>query len=1062
MLLFAKACILLNLIGIKTVFSKNEEFLDLIDYSPLHEDDSLFPLTHRSSLYHVRLTYQLQKLELENLWYNYKHDYYYIAAMLAPGQLPYCQNDINKICTNINNMNERVQRICTSKTICNHAYNEIMTGIKKTAQELSDKKISEHDKCNKLQMRCFLFEHHGMWYLNEKCKELKEHCYNRVRMETARTLLYDILRGTSNDSKSCLARLKNICQLLNQQSPELFTLCIDCTSVCNEFISYSQEECKKFGIQFLSKHKTITQENCVKWLGICYYAIPDCQSLHSLCRLFRMECSEKGFFYNLNNHNSDLFKNPSTDLDETGVQHIYEKLRDLGIHVTGLEKYSELHVTNFLVQEYLTQEYYPGYPQCKKIFDQKCSSIQYLKLIKDICTKNSRNTYSACYNIYPGTKDYCYSLKIEFKSNIWFWSYPDRPLSKEKCKEYLLVCYFMHKAITYWLSYDFCKDIRLVCYQAGLESAANMALIKKLNGKLALENDAESSSNQNKCEKALLKECNQFMYHSYHVLYRCLHPKETCKNLTVFVDKENKNLNMALIDAVAVPDYDKCKKYKKECHKLGFYFQSTKNLCEKLNTTCKNIDKMILLGIEILKKGLNFYNQSICFKHLTDHCTQNSSYSHTICHDKTKTCNHILKHVSAYCTQLSRYLSHYKVFNNHITHISHSRCVSFKYHCKLLKGSCPGSLNNICTEIEEKCNSTSTQTNELNNLIKDFGEEISSYDKCYKKLTQKCKNFTMEKTMNISCANVNNTCNHLVNHLREICDHLALKFFKLLSINFNSTTECQKIISSCSSIGSSCNGINDKIAHICDNIVTKCNLPPQPPIPPVPPPPIPPPPVPQPQPPKPPQPPPPRPPQPHPQPPSPPPPHPQPPSPPPPHPQPPPPPKPSKPKPKPTNSTTSLTTSLPTTDSSPAAPPTTSSSPTTHIPTTDTSDIYTSITGTLETSTLDTDTLITDTSTDTSTDTFTETSTDTSIDTSTHASTRTSTDTSTRTSARTSTRTSKDTSITRSSTSTHSRHKPTISPSDHGEGYGLKAQGLQMIKLILEIVGIILGLWIII
>ncbi|KTW25479.1 uncharacterized protein T551_03735, partial [Pneumocystis jirovecii RU7] len=779
MSLFVKAYILLNLIDIKTVFSKNEDFLDLINYSPLNEDDSLFPLTHRSALYDLRLAYQLQKLELENLWYNYKHDYYYVAAMLAPGRLSYCQNDMTKICTNIKNMNERVQGICTSKTICNHAYNEIMTKIKKTAQELSDEKISEHDKCNKLQMRCFLFERHGMQYLNEKCKKLKESCYNKVRMEVARTLLYDILRGTSGDSGSCIGRLKNVCQLLSQQSPELLTLCMDYTKVCNEFISYSQEECKHFGTQFLSKQEIMTEENCIKWLKICYYVIPDCQNLHSLCRSFRIECSEKGFFYNSKEHNFDLFKNPSTDLDETDIQHTYEKLHDLGIHVTGLEKYSELQVANFLVQEYLVQEYYPGYLQCKKIFDQKCSSIQYLEPIKQMCTsKDSRNLYNVCHDMYAGTRNYCYSLQSKLKQGIWFWWYPDRPLSKEECKEYLLVCYFMHKAITYWLSYDLCKDIRLVCYQAGLERAANMALMKKLNRKLTLENNPESSNNQKNCEKVLIQECKHFMYHSYYILYSCLHPKEACKNLTTFVNSNSKDLEKNLKDTLMDPDYDKCKKYKKECHKLEFYFQSTKKLCGELNTACKNIDEAILLGVNILKKGSDLYNESSCLKHLAEHCRQNSSYSHTVCRDKIKTCNHILKRVSAYCTQLSRYLSHYEVSNNHITHISYSRCASFKYHCKLLKSSCPGSLNNICAEVEKKCNNTSTQTNELNNLIKAFGEGISTHEKCKKKLHKICENSTTKQKMNISCTNINNTCKHLIDHLGKICHGLALKIFK--------------------------------------------------------------------------------------------------------------------------------------------------------------------------------------------------------------------------------------------------------------------------------------------
>ncbi|KAG5518223.1 hypothetical protein PMAC_003019 [Pneumocystis sp. 'macacae'] len=739
--------------------------------------------------------------------------------MLTSSQLYDCQGSLSRICANIKDMNTKVQNICLSKTVCNFAFNQIMTRIKKTAEELSDEKITEHNRCNMLQMRCHFLEHHGMWYLNEKCKKLKEHCYNRVRKEVAKVIVYDLLRGTSGILDVCIQKLQHACHSLSRRSPELLTLCIDPTSVCKEFALYSKKECETYGVQFLLVKEQITKKNCIEWLEICYYTISDCQFLHSLCRLFQLDCAEKGFFYNPRGHNFDLFKIPHTDMDENGVHYAYEKLRDLGIDVTQVTGN-----LNLLVPTFLTGNSYIGYSECKRMLDKKCSSMKYLELVKNTCTSMKlRNIYNACFDIYAQTRDYSYSLKNKLTQGIGFWWYPYLPLSKKECEEYLITCYFMTKTISYWLGYNICKDIRLVCYQADLERAADMALMKKLNKKLKLKNNSALNENQNECKKILLEECKNFMYYSYHVLYKCLHPDQTCKNLTTLIHENSRKLETGLRDAIVDLDYEKCKEYNEECRKLGSYFNSTIELCKQLHTNCENINRMAELGVKALQKGSSLRNESVCLTYIGEYCIRNSTAYE--CIDKKKTCKYILKSVSAYCTRLLRYLS-YSEFHNSLRYIGYSRCFNFNYYCKLLKGSCH-SLNDKCFKLQKACNNISTQINKFNDLVKTYGDEISGYDKCYRKLTQECRNPKKQKNATL-CVNINTTCKDLVIYLEKICDKLALRIFKLSSSSFNSSAECQHLTSLCSSIGSSCTGINDRATRACSTATTICKLSPLP------------------------------------------------------------------------------------------------------------------------------------------------------------------------------------------------------------------------------------------
>ncbi|KTW25472.1 uncharacterized protein T551_03739 [Pneumocystis jirovecii RU7] len=833
MQLFLGTCIFLIFISIKRIFSEEEDLIN--DYSPLYEDDPLLSSILKSDGYHVQLYKQLEWIEHENLRQNYIDNYYYLATILDDYNdlYRYCEVKLKEACISIEDVNKRFQEICRNpKASCKDAYYKITKKAKEIATSFSNKETNKRDQCSKLQVKCFFLEHHGSRYIGTKCATLKEYCYNKVRMGVTEVIVYDFLRGTSNDLKTCTRKLQNECQLINQRSPELFDLCVNVDTVCNKFISKSKEECQSS--QALFPLKQISEEKCKTLLEKCYSILSECPALHSQCRSLKMDCAEKGFFYDISeNYNFNLLENPSTHMNKNGVEYAYGKLYNSGIHVTKIQNLSDLLIANFLTNKTTGADRY-----CKKVLGEKCSSINYLSYIKPMCTASSNSEYKICKRIDCETENYSYSLLKKFEESNQFLKYSDRPLSKTECEEYLSICYFIGKYFHYWTNYDTCKYVRVVCYQEDLDAATNMILIKKLSGKLKLKRDDQGImalyQAMRDCKNALLEECGDFMYHSYSILYKCLRPKETCRNLTDLLDKNSERLDENLKAAILNPEYTTCRNLKEECNELGSYFGYTLMLCKIFKKMCENVDKLIEFKLNTLKeKNSVLKNNVTCLNYLDNYCSENVS-SH-ICTNKNKSCTQMLDQISTHCEQLPFYLSYYKSSNGQITHINYGRCSQFLSYCGMLKEICPN-LSNICSQVEQSCNKISTEKKNIISLIKVVGEEISNHSKCEKKLREVCRNTTMKEKMNELCTKVNDTCKILELHLKKICDQLTLKIFKFLFTNSKSEIECQKLTPLCSSIASSCNETNVKILPLCHNFTSVCKLlePPKPPAPPAP------------------------------------------------------------------------------------------------------------------------------------------------------------------------------------------------------------------------------------
>ncbi|KAG5518408.1 hypothetical protein PMAC_002801 [Pneumocystis sp. 'macacae'] len=223
--------------------------------------------------------------------------------------------------------------------------------------------------------------------------------------------------------------------------------------------------------------------------------------------------------------------------------------------------------------------------------------------------------------------------------------------------------------------YDICKDIR-VCYHADLEAADN-ALIKKLNGKINLEkNPCEwlfEDKAINNCKRIFFKECESFMYHDYHVLRKCLHLEETCKNLTNHLTEEAAKLDHLLGRAIMKPRHGMCNEFRGKCEELASFSNHTSGLCTFHNATCNSLSVLKEFLLDTFKKKVSDLKNNIVSKNRTQLC------------DKENASEHMLLEISGNCERLRDYLSY-------CGFCSHSPNYTIN-----------GMFGTICTDIDNVC-----------------------------------------------------------------------------------------------------------------------------------------------------------------------------------------------------------------------------------------------------------------------------------------------------------------------------------------------------------------------
>ncbi|KAG5513454.1 hypothetical protein PMAC_000885 [Pneumocystis sp. 'macacae'] len=698
--------------------------------------------------------------------------------------------------------------------------------------------MNESNRCILLQERCLFLKHYDL-DLSSKCTQLREYCYNKVRIGVAEAIVYDFLKGASSSINDCLEKLKKECSLFSQRSPELFYLCVNTEDVCNKFVSIYKKSCEDFQLQFLSKQMEITNGNCMHWLKKCTRAILDCPQLYHKCRSFRTNCAEKGIFYDiLIDLDIDLFEKPLTDKYKNTVQYGYEKLSELGIYVTEVLTLSDIVLADILIQRTNV-----GTDYCEETLNKKCSLVSHLTLYKSLCNKKlNNNKYDVCKNIYNKNKQY-YEVYFKYFLNFSFLSASKHSFSKEECAKYLPLCHLVNKYIDYFIGPNVCKTVRLSCYQVDLESASEMVLMKTLNGMFQLIEEYNGTlwrgPSESYCRVYLFVICKKIMYHNYYILFKCLHPEETCKRLVTYLDIRCKELENNLKKINGNITYS-CEKQRKECNELKSCFKSTIKLCKQFETHCNNMDTLMHLKSTIILKNEKhiFQNNQTCLNHLSTYCLQNKNSTNYACANKTNACKYMLNSVLKDCEQLSQHLIAHKNNLGQVSYINHKRCYYFSYHCNMLTLICSNSLHDLCSKVLETCANMLKRNKELNALAKILGEEISDIDKCEKKIKGKCRNSTIDQEKELLCNNYSIKCKHLIPYLEKICDELILKLSRSYFTNSIYIMECQKVESLCSSI-KSCTGINNKVSSMCDKYIIKCkpqspSLPPKPPKPPKP------------------------------------------------------------------------------------------------------------------------------------------------------------------------------------------------------------------------------------
>ncbi|KAG5518207.1 hypothetical protein PMAC_003393 [Pneumocystis sp. 'macacae'] len=712
---------------------------------------------------------------------------------------------MEKVCTNVSlkTINDDMSYLCANiKSTCTYAHKQISVEIQKIDKNFSDK--NENNYCVDLQRQCYFLEHYDPFALLLKCDKLREYCYNKVRVGAAEVILRKYLKGSSNDIDTCMRKLKLGCRSLSKQSPELLDLCINGQNACEKFVEESKKKCQNFENE-LSKQK-ISQNICSEWLKECYTVVPNCPSLYNSCRLFQDNCAENGFFYDvLHDLNLDLFKNPFEFTDIDVVEYGHHRLNTYGVFFSEIPNFSNIILTNILVQKGDAEITY-----CRRILLAKCPLLDYLDIFKHICIK-SKN-YGSCINIYNANYRHfsSYIKKLTYSSSF----------SEKECQEYLPLCYFLSDYFDFWFEDGICRYIKINCYQQDIEKNIDITLLKGLNGNFTIKNDKLSHSLvENDCQTYLYILCAKIMYKNHYILYKCLHPKETCKKIVNLLEKKCKELDNILgnIQTDFTPSH--CEK-QEECNNLKSCSSYTLELCQKLKTYCENLDERKKLKLAMLANQTNLQTETACVYRLTQYCSQdNTSY---VCTDIQYTCKHMHSEIQSDCRELLQFLVNYKNRYNVLTYTSYSHCSYFKTQCALYKWGC-SFLIGRCTEAQKTCDDLIKQIKDFNVLAKALGEGISTIDKCEAKRQQKCTSHTsLGKTV---LCNYSLKCSLLLQYLRKACDMLVLKGLKYYHTTHNSMTECKKVESLCSYIGPSCAGINDRVSFICSSIIVGCKTP---------------------------------------------------------------------------------------------------------------------------------------------------------------------------------------------------------------------------------------------
>ncbi|KAG5519255.1 hypothetical protein PMAC_002345 [Pneumocystis sp. 'macacae'] len=714
-----------------------------------------------------------------------------------------CEQNLEKICSNINVkiLHSEIQDTCTHiSTICSDSKSKISKKIQEVAQNFSSK-TDLKQQCRILQIECYFLERYDS-DLFSKCTRLKERYYIEVCKEVAKRIFFNLLKETLNTITYCLKEFKSEYLSFGQKSSELLDLCINSDHISEKFVSKSNRKCQSIIVKF-------DQENAVTSFG--------CQSIYTTCRSFQVGCAEKGFFYDvLGDFDLYLFEKPFAVPKQNVVESGYSKLDNLGIYVDELSKFNDMVFTSFLIQNGNTET-----ENCEKELNKKCALADYLNIFRVIYTKKSNNgKHDACIEINDKGESHFQSYFKDFTNNKSLSTFKNS-FSKEECAKYLSLCYFITSYIDHWGKSDICKEIRVFCYQTGLETVAKVNLIKEMNEQFTFVEKSDKSldrtATKNSCQLYLFLACKKHMHHNYHIFTSCLHLKETCEDLISFLEEKYKEMNGYLKKINKKFTRHSCGKKRGECNNLKSCDKSTLELCRELEAYCGKMDKLNKLKLEMLNnQSLSLQSIPVCVGYLQTYCSgNNAAYG---CTNVQNTSLDIFQELQKDCDQFFELLKNYSSTLYDVSYAALSRCFYFKNYC-LLYSSCPSS--NLCEKIAGICNTAVNQHKNLLALARTLGGEIPTVELCKKKL-EKCKESENQEEK-LLCSETNE-CNSLVPYLKKVCDEFILRVSSYFHTISNFTTKCNKVKSLCLFIGSSCTGINDRVSSICANFINKCEL----------------------------------------------------------------------------------------------------------------------------------------------------------------------------------------------------------------------------------------------
>ncbi|EMR09657.1 hypothetical protein PNEG_02240 [Pneumocystis murina B123] len=708
----------------------------------------------------------------------------------------YCKR-LLEIYQDLGNENDKVRKICEDgkQEKCKGLKQKVEKEINELKAKLDEllKKSIDNKNCRKYEDICIFLEDVDQKDVKDKCSELRDRCYKKMRQEVSKEIIF---RAFGRKINSDTEIINIACSFFIEYVDELIFICINTSKIFIDFKKNSLDICKLLQTGFEDNE---LMEKCEEYLKKCYFYGSNCKN--TKCDKIKDQCKEKGILYE-----PELDYDPVKSLsfsDKIELEDLYEEAEAKGIIFRKQEKVSFKDTfffrSSFHIQEqkeilqktilYNQENKSKAEENCKEIL-KKCYIFKSI-FLNNMCKKIENKKCKEIVDVeekctYLKLKLYLKGWSTEFEKNksskLFSWKELPRSFSREDCIGFVSECFYLEKICKDEIG-NACKNVRVACYKKGQDRMLNRYFGSGLKNLRYLN----STGKKSECQKLVRDKCKK-VNRNIRYMQKCLEPEELCLEILDNIFAESKELGRVLDDAQDFPEKKECVKLKKKCDDLKSNSDLNDEKCTALDRYCEYLRVINELRKDFLKRNNDVLeNQNNCKKALKEKCDrlirrQNSF--NFFCVLLEETCEFMVKWTKKECSQLrASFINNgsWITDKNKNKHLQEN-CLLWDSHCQQLMESCPeflkhplGNTPKHCLLLKEKCNSFWEELQFKEKLMYNLKGSLDRSIKCKETLEKYCTKWEGEKNQifDSACKDKNGLSDYLKRE--EICNELVKK-----------------------------------------------------------------------------------------------------------------------------------------------------------------------------------------------------------------------------------------------------------------------------------------------